>query len=92
MSGFWTDKRLAILIAAWIAGDSAGVAAQKLGCPRNAAIGKLNRLGFIGSSGLPTRTLRSQAVRLTWRDPDVRARRIVAIRDGMRQRQQAIGM
>lgn len=47
----WTEDRIAILRALWSEGKSSGQIANCLGHPatRNAVIGKLDRIGLLGS-------------------------------------------
>lgn len=42
----WTDEKIEKLTAIWASGDSASIAAAKLGVSRNAVIGKVRRLGL----------------------------------------------
>lgn len=46
----WTDDRVQLLAERWNAGFSAGQVAKSLNVTRNAAIGKLKRLGLLGAS------------------------------------------
>lgn len=43
---FWTEERCEQLRSLWDAGNSASVIGQKLGCSRNAVIGKVHRLNL----------------------------------------------
>jgi hypothetical protein len=56
----WTKKRIALLSEMWMSGYSSGECARRLGVSRNAAIGKLRRLGLLGRERpqLPTMRLR----------------------------------
>jgi GcrA cell cycle regulator len=45
----WTDDRVAAVTQLWAAGLSASQIAAQLGVTRNAVIGKLHRLGLLGS-------------------------------------------
>jgi len=55
----WTRKRIALLTEMWMAGYSSGECARRLCVSRNAAIGKLRRLGLLGRDRpqLPTMRL-----------------------------------
>jgi len=44
----WSKKRIALLSELWLCGYSSGECARRLGVSRNAAIGKLRRLGLLG--------------------------------------------
>jgi len=44
----WTDAAIALLTELWMSGYSSGECARRLGVSRNAAIGKLKRLGLLG--------------------------------------------
>jgi hypothetical protein len=44
----WTKKRIALLSEMWMSGYSSGECARRLCVSRNAAIGKLRRLGLLG--------------------------------------------
>lgn len=43
---FWTPERIEILKTMWSEGQSAASCADAIGCSRNAAIGKVHRLGL----------------------------------------------
>jgi len=53
----WTEDRIAIVTREWTNGHSAGQIALKIGCTRNAVIGKVHRLGLCGPK-LAARTTR----------------------------------
>jgi hypothetical protein len=44
----WTEDRVGVLLTLWREGKSAAQAAGYLGVTRNAAMGKLHRLGELG--------------------------------------------
>jgi hypothetical protein len=44
----WHDAAIALLTELWLSGYSSGECARRLGVSRNAAIGKLKRLGLLG--------------------------------------------
>lgn len=46
MSGFWTDEKVEQLIADNAKGLSSSIIGGRLGCTRNAVIGKIHRLGL----------------------------------------------
>lgn len=58
----WTRERVDTLETMWRAGHSAATIAERLGCSRNAVIGKVHRLGLADQD-------RSRAVRRTARRP-----------------------
>jgi GcrA cell cycle regulator len=62
----WTKKRIALLSELWLCGHSSGECARRLGVSRNAAIGKLRRLGLLGRERpqLPTMRLRLPPARM----------------------------
>lgn len=46
---FWTGHRVFILKRRWARGERGSVIADALGCSRNMVLGKLRRLGLLGS-------------------------------------------
>jgi GcrA cell cycle regulator len=50
----WNAKNVALLKKLWAVGQSAGQIARRLGCSRNAACGRLNRLGLKRGHKPPT--------------------------------------
>ena len=50
----WDAKNVALLKKLWAVGQSAGQIARRLGCSRNAACGRLNRLGLKRGHKPPT--------------------------------------
>jgi len=62
----WTKKRIALLSELWLCGYSSGECARRLCVSRNAAIGKLRRLGLLGRDRpqLPTMRLRLPPARM----------------------------
>jgi hypothetical protein len=63
---FWTTNRVKALVAQWTAGATATEIASSFGCTRDAALGKLNRLGLLGTGRTPSesdRIKKANAVR-----------------------------
>lgn len=59
-NGSWTHARLALMVALWLAGRSAREIAMQLGgTSKDAVIGQLRRLGYIGRR--PRRAVRRRA-------------------------------
>ena len=48
---FWTDERISVLREMWEAGINTRLVAEKLGCTKNAACGKADRLYLVHGSG-----------------------------------------
>ena len=49
----WTDSRIEVLHSMWRSGCTAKAIGHKLGCSRNAVIGKLHRDGIKKDGGVP---------------------------------------
>ena len=80
---WWTESRVENLKAMWRAGMVASQIGERLGCSRNAVLGKLFRLKMLGRmdererarrsrNGL-TREQRSETMLRWWRDKKARA-------------------
>lgn len=71
---WWTDERVAVLKTGWLAGETSGALARKLGTTRGAISGKVERLGLSNDSRRPRRALSQDphAVRERERHREVR--------------------
>lgn len=63
MKARWTDERIEVLRKRWMAGASASVIGNELGCTRNAVIGKAHRLGLERPAGQKLLDLKSNGCR-----------------------------
>ena len=71
----WAPEELATCARMWTAGDSAGEIAKVLtGRTRNAVIGKLGRLGLMGTRGGKPRTLKPEPEPVVTPPPRLKAR------------------
>lgn len=55
----WNDERVAELRRRWKDGESAGDIARAMNVTRNAALGKLMRLGLLGTRTTPSRPVKA---------------------------------
>lgn len=60
---FWTERRVDELRRMWFAGSTGAAIALKLGCSRDAALGKLFRLGYMQTPAEKVRRRHNQVRR-----------------------------